>query len=63
MPSARTTEGRVDDPGNSLRDEWLKRLSDLTSLVKSWAEEFDWSTHQIGKPMKDSRLGNYEAPG
>ena len=45
-----------------LRTEWLDRLSSLLELVKSWAEELDWSTRQIKKTMKDSRLGNYEAP-
>jgi hypothetical protein len=45
-----------------LRDEWLRRLFDLTGLVRSWAEELDWSTRQIEKRMKDSRLGVYEAP-
>ena len=51
----------VEDPG-VLRDEWLNVLADLTGRVKSWAEELDWSTRQISKKMKDSRLGSYEAP-
>jgi hypothetical protein len=61
MASARTTQGRTDDPG-TLRDEWLRRLSVLTNLVKGWAEELDWSTRQISKLMNDSRLVTYEAP-
>jgi hypothetical protein len=51
----------VEDPG-VLRDEWLNVLADLTRRVKSWAEGLDWSTRQISKKMKDSRLGSYEAP-
>ncbi len=47
---------------HTLRDEWIHRLSDLTRSVKAWAEDLDWSTRQIGKNMKDSRLGPYEAP-
>ena len=61
MSAPNTTRGRVDDP-QALRDEWLSRLSNLTNLVRSWAEELDWSTRQIEKKMKDSRLGSYEAP-
>ncbi len=45
-----------------LRAEWLDRLAKLTSLVKGWATELDWSTREIPKKMKDSRLGDYEAP-
>ena len=44
-----------------MRDEWLRRFFNLTDLVRSWAEELDWSTRQIEKRMKDSRLGAYEA--
>jgi hypothetical protein len=61
MATGNKTDGRVDDPG-ALRDEWLNLLADLTSKVKSSAEELDWSTRQIVKKMKDSRLGLYEAP-
>jgi hypothetical protein len=61
MATANRKEARVDDPG-ALRDEWLGRLSELTKTVRGWAEELDWSTRQIGKRMKDSRLGSYEAP-
>jgi hypothetical protein len=51
----------VEYPG-VLRDEWLSVLADLTRRVKSWAEGLGWSTRQISKKMKDSRLGSYEAP-
>lgn len=61
MANKQKTHERVDDPG-ALRDEWLNVLADLTSRVKNWAEELDWSTRQIPKKMKDSRLGSYEAP-
>ena len=60
MASPSKAEGRLDDAG-TMRDEWLRRLFDLTGLVRNWAEEFDWSTRQIEKRMKDSRLGVYEA--
>ena len=59
------TEKKLHEPvedTNVLRDEWLNVLADLTRQVKSWAEELDWSTRQISKKMKDSRLGSYEAP-
>src|SRR5271156_3614555 len=59
------TRNKTDKPVDTsaaLRDEWLRVLADLTSQVKSWAEELNWSTRQIPKKMKDSRLGSYEAP-
>jgi hypothetical protein len=62
MATGNRTDRRVDDPG-VLRDEWLNLLTDLTSKVKSWAEELDWFTCRIVKKMEDSRLGLYEAPG
>src|SRR5271155_1666039 len=61
MATRNKTDKDVDDSG-VLRDRWLKVLADLTSNVKSWAEELDWSTRQIAKKMKDSRLGSYDAP-
>jgi len=61
MSTADPRERRTNDVG-TLRDEWVSRLSDLTTAVRRWAEELDWSTRQIGKKMKDSRLGLYEAP-
>ena len=59
MSTADARERRTNDAG-TLRDEWVSRLSDLTTAVRRWAEELDWSTRQIGKKMKDSRLGLYE---
>jgi len=61
MATGNKSDGRVDNPG-VVRDEWLNVLAELTSKVKSWAEELGWSTRQIVKKMKDSRLGLYEAP-
>jgi hypothetical protein len=62
MSAGKTRKGRVNDT-EELRGEWLSRLSELTGLVRSWAEHLDWSTRQIAKRrMKDSRLGLYEAP-
>ena len=61
MTTRKKPDKRVDDSGE-LRDDWLKVLTDLTNQVRSWAEELDWSTRQVTKKMKDSRLGAYEAP-
>jgi hypothetical protein len=61
MTTRNKTEKSVDDSG-VIRDEWLKVLGDLTTKVKEWAEELKWSTRQIPKKMRDSRLGEYEAP-
>jgi hypothetical protein len=61
MATRKKSDKQQNDSG-VLREQWLKVLADLTSNVKSWAEEFDWSTRQIAKKMKDSRLGSYDAP-
>jgi hypothetical protein len=61
MATGNKSNRRVDDAG-VLREEWLNLLADLTRKVKRWAEELDWSTRQIVKKMKDSRLGSYAAP-
>ena len=61
MATATPTDQDSVDPGE-LRAEWLEHLSSLTELVGSWAAELDWSTRQIEKKMKDSRLGSYAAP-
>jgi hypothetical protein len=61
MASRNKIDKHVDDSGE-VRDQWLKILADLTSKVKNWAEELNWSTRQIAKKMKDSRLGSYDAP-
>ena len=61
MARTATTKRENGDPA-LLRAEWLDRLAKLTSLVKRWATELDWSTREIPKKMNDSRLGAYEAP-
>jgi hypothetical protein len=48
---------------DAIRDTWLVRLGHLVDSVDSWAKELGWSTRRIEKPMKDSRLGSYKAPG
>ena len=61
MTARKRNHRRVDDSG-VLRDAWLEVLADLTTRVKNWAEDLGWSTRQIAKKMKDSRLGEHEAP-
>ena len=46
----------------SARHEWLGRLDQLVATVKGWADELDWATRVIRKPMEDTEIGNYEAP-
>jgi hypothetical protein len=58
----RTNRAENDENLSVVRDEWLVRLQKLTSTVKGWAEELDWSTRVISKKMNDARLGNYDAP-
>jgi hypothetical protein len=62
MMGLETRLPRVDDPEATLR-EWLSRLDDLVSRVKSWTDgPGGWKTRTIQKSMKDSRLGPYKAP-
>ena len=61
MASAKKARKRIEDPA-TIREEWLKQLADLMSLVRGWAEELDWSTRLIDKEMEDSGLGTYDAP-
>jgi hypothetical protein len=43
--------------------EWLDCLKSLLSSVQIWAEELGWSVRRVDKPMKDSEIGDYRAPG
>ncbi len=43
--------------------EWIERLAPLVCSVRTWAEELGWSARQVDKPMKDSEIGDYRAPG
>jgi hypothetical protein len=40
MATPNTTRAALDDP-RALQDQWLSRLSNLTNLVRNWAEELD----------------------
>jgi len=53
MTGAESRRPRGDDP-DATRDEWLKRLDELVTQVKSWAERSGWRTRVIEKSMKDS---------
>jgi hypothetical protein len=35
----------------------------LVSSVGAWAKELDWAVRQVDKPMSDSEIGDYRAPG
>ena len=61
MARTATTKRENGDPA-LLRTEWLASLAKLTSLVKSWATELDWSTREIQERMTDSRLGTLQTP-
>lgn len=47
---------------NQLRDEWLRRLSDLIERVQAWAHALGWSTRRIEVILTDSQIGKYKAP-
>lgn len=48
---------------DAIRDEWINRLNHLVSDIEAWARSLDWTARRIDKPMKDSLLGSYRAPG
>jgi hypothetical protein len=47
---------------DQLRDEWLKRVTDLLVTLRTWAEELECSTRQIEVTLNDSQIGKYQAP-
>lgn len=52
----------LDRGKETLRDEWLARLSELVETIRGWAEDLDWSTRRIEKTMEDTEIGSYKAP-
>src|SRR5262245_4580591 len=48
---------------DAIRNEWLTRLSHLVGDIETLARSLDWTTRRIDKPMKDSAIGDYQAPG
>ncbi len=46
----------------ALRDEWLGRLKRLTEQIRDWAKAGGWETRLIEKKMRDSQIGEYQAP-
>ena len=47
---------------DAIKSAWLNRLSNLISLIETWAKASDWSTRKIDKRMHDSEIGEYIAP-
>jgi hypothetical protein len=62
-------EVEQDDFDNDVRSrvrplhEWIERLFPLVSSIGTWAKELGWSVRQVEKPMSDSEIGDYWAPG
>src|SRR5690349_3999612 len=61
MANPETRGPQVDDP-DATRAEWLRRLDELLTRVKGWAEGAGWRTRVIEKSMRDTALGPYKAP-
>ena len=51
----------VENPESDRRD-WVNLLDDLVHHFETWIGK-DWATDKLKKPMRDSVLGAYEAPG
>jgi hypothetical protein len=45
-----------------LRD-WIDRLSALVHDVEGWVKDLGWAVRRVEKPMEDSQIGKYKAPG
>jgi hypothetical protein len=58
---ADTTQKQPDDV-EKIRDEWIRRLSQLVVDVKGWAENLGWATKRIEITKQDSIIGTYQAP-
>jgi hypothetical protein len=61
MAAANTPKKAPEDSAR-IREDWLKRLSDLFEQVDRWAREIGWSTRRVEKKMQDSEIGSYQAP-
>lgn len=61
MATANVTKALSADL-ESVRKEWLDRLSSLVESVETWAKHLGWATRRIEKKMDDSQLGHYVAP-
>jgi hypothetical protein len=63
-PEATLEEFGQDAAGRArLLHDWLARLSFLVRDIEGWAKELGWATRVIDKPMEDSLIGQYRAPG
>lgn len=47
----------------ALRHQWLDKLADLVQKVEGWAQQLDWTTKVVDKPIEDREVGDYTAPG
>jgi hypothetical protein len=43
--------------------KWIEQLDALIGYVHKWAEELGWATRRVYKPMNDTEIGEYKAPG
>ena len=60
IPITRLPQPVVDDP-NAARGAWVSLLHELVRECQSWAGN-EWTSEEKSRPMRDSVLGNYEAP-
>lgn len=47
---------------DSIRAEWLLRITALVDSVEAWAKEFGWATRRIDTLIEDAEVGNHLAP-
>ncbi len=60
MPENSPLRNGIDS--DQAKAEWLSHLNELVSQVRSWSEEFDWTTRQVEKQLDDSVIGKHMVP-
>jgi hypothetical protein len=53
---------QAPDDMSQRREEWVRRVNDLTSDVERWALAEGWSAHRHTTRLKERLLGDYTVP-
>jgi len=56
-----TTLTKMDRSGQA-REEWLAAVRQLVDQVAAWARDQKWAVDRQEKPLRESRLGDYDVP-
>jgi hypothetical protein len=59
--ATRRVRPEIGEP-ETVKAEWLGRLSSLVDEVEAWARAAGWRTRRIAKTVNERRLGTYQVP-